>query len=158
MVEICNHKKKHKYGKVIRWLFIVLWSKMAGEVKRWRTIPAIPGDLLHPWWFHDSAWRTRWYGYTFYFLRSFCFYIVDSSFMTSMTTNFLSSQHHLYSTHNPQHSAGNRHLNETHVFDFLLQCWSPLLCVGVPPSPRDSHVGIVMQVRNYIFTHIFYLY
>jgi hypothetical protein len=42
---------------------------------------------------------------------------------------------------------GSRHLNDTHVFDFGSSHWSLLRCFGVPPAPRDSHIGVIMQVR-----------
>ena len=38
---------------------------------------------------------------------------------------------------------GNRHLQDTHVFDFVTLAWSTLVTEGPIPSPRDSHVSVM---------------
>ena len=38
---------------------------------------------------------------------------------------------------------GTRHLSDTHVFDLETRIWSNLVCEGVPPTPRDSHVSVM---------------
>jgi Kelch motif/Galactose oxidase, central domain len=38
---------------------------------------------------------------------------------------------------------GTRHLQDVHVFDLETRIWSNLVCEGVPPTPRDSHVSVM---------------
>jgi hypothetical protein len=46
---------------------------------------------------------------------------------------------------------GNRHLNDTYIFNFTSQTWSSVLTEGIPPSPRDSHVAVAHQDSMYVF-------
>jgi hypothetical protein len=46
---------------------------------------------------------------------------------------------------------GNRHLQDTHVFDFNSSSWSALLVDGPVPSPRDSHVAVLFGRSMYLY-------
>ena len=46
---------------------------------------------------------------------------------------------------------GNRHMNDTFVFDFTTQTWTCLFTEGMPPSPRDSHVAVVLNDSMFVF-------
>ena len=45
---------------------------------------------------------------------------------------------------------GTRHLSDTHVFDIETRIWSGLVCAGIPPINRDSHVCVVYGNGMYI--------
>lgn len=38
---------------------------------------------------------------------------------------------------------GNRHLHDTHIFDFLTNTWSLVNTEGNVPYPRDSHIAVI---------------
>jgi hypothetical protein len=46
---------------------------------------------------------------------------------------------------------GNRHLQDTYIYDFDLNHWGALLTEGPVPSPRDSHIAIVYKNSMYIY-------
>lgn len=46
---------------------------------------------------------------------------------------------------------GNRHLNDTFIFNFPTSVWSLLATEGLPPSPRDSHVAVLLRNSMFIF-------
>ena len=46
---------------------------------------------------------------------------------------------------------GNRHLNDTFIFDLVNKEWSCLVTDGILPSPRDSHVSAIHGNSMYIF-------
>ena len=46
---------------------------------------------------------------------------------------------------------GNRHMQDTHVFDFITMSWSTLLTEGPIPSPRDSHVAVVHDKSMFLY-------
>ena len=46
---------------------------------------------------------------------------------------------------------GNRHLQDTHVFDFTTLTWSTLVTEGPTPSPRDSHVSVIYDKSMYLY-------
>eukprot|EP01031_Cornospumella_fuschlensis_P037260 gene37260-45234_t len=46
---------------------------------------------------------------------------------------------------------GNRHLQDTHIFDFITSTWSALLTEGLPPSPRDSHVCVLYNNSMFLY-------
>ena len=46
---------------------------------------------------------------------------------------------------------GNRHLQDTHVFDFTTLTWSTLVTEGPTPSPRDSHVSVIFDKSMYLY-------
>jgi hypothetical protein len=46
---------------------------------------------------------------------------------------------------------GNRHLQDTHVFDFTSYTWSPLVTEGPIPSPRDSHVSVIYGKSMFLY-------
>ena len=46
---------------------------------------------------------------------------------------------------------GNRHLQDTHVFDFVTLSWSVLLTEGPVPAPRDSHVSVIHGKSMFLY-------
>jgi hypothetical protein len=46
---------------------------------------------------------------------------------------------------------GNRHLQDTHVFDFITLTWSALVTEGPIPSPRDSHVSVIHGKSMFLY-------
>ncbi len=46
---------------------------------------------------------------------------------------------------------GNRHLQDTHIFDFRTQTWRVLLTEGEVPSPRDSHVSVIFGKSMFLY-------
>ena len=46
---------------------------------------------------------------------------------------------------------GNRHLQDTSVYDFEKGAWSYLQTEGVTPSPRDSHIAVVFKNSMFIY-------
>ncbi len=46
---------------------------------------------------------------------------------------------------------GNRHLQDTHIFDFPTQTWTTLITEGPVPSPRDSHVAVIYGKSMFLY-------
>lgn len=46
---------------------------------------------------------------------------------------------------------GNRHLQDTHIFDFTMSSWSTLVTEGPIPSPRDSHVAVIFNKSMFLY-------
>lgn len=46
---------------------------------------------------------------------------------------------------------GNRHLQDTHVFDFVNLMWSTLITEGPVPTPRDSHIAVIYGKSMYLY-------
>jgi len=46
---------------------------------------------------------------------------------------------------------GNKHLQDTHVFDFASSSWSLLRTEGPTPSPRDSHVAVMFGKSMFLY-------
>lgn len=46
---------------------------------------------------------------------------------------------------------GTRHLQDTHLFDFVAETWFLLATEGPAPQPRDSHVSVIHGRSMYLY-------
>ena len=46
---------------------------------------------------------------------------------------------------------GNRHLQDTWLFDFTTRIWTNLITEGFVPSPRDSHIAVIHGKSMFLY-------